>query len=81
MGKQNRRSVVLEPDAAGIDIELRRSMSRSDRIAMRNQHANSVFQLPTSCAPIMMPSSMSVSRDKPLQMTVLPGGGSCARAR
>ena len=39
------------------------------------------FQLPTSCAPIMMPSSMSVSRDKPLQMTVLPGGGSCARAR
>jgi len=30
---------------------------------------------------IMMPSSMSVSRDKPLHMTVLPGGGSWARAR
>ncbi len=40
-----------------------------------------VFQLPTSCTPIMMPSSMSVSRDMPLQITVLPGGGSCARAR
>jgi hypothetical protein len=39
------------------------------------------FQLPTSCTPIMMPSSMSVSRDIPLQNTVLPGGGSCARAR
>jgi transposase len=40
------------------------------------QQGLAVFQLPTSCAPIMMPSSMSVSRDKPLQMTVLPGGGS-----
>ena len=39
------------------------------------------FQLPTSFTPIMMPSSMSVSRDIPLQITVLPGGGSCARAR
>jgi hypothetical protein len=29
----------------------------------------------------MMPSSMSVSRDIPLQITVLPGGESCARAR
>jgi hypothetical protein len=41
----------------------------------------SCFQLPTSSTPIMMPSSMSVSRDMPLQITVLPGGGSCARAR
>src|SRR5271157_5799774 len=38
----------------------------------------SSFQLPTSCTPIMMPSSMSVRRDMPLQITVLPGGGSCA---
>ena len=44
-------------------------LSRSD------VSVQSSFQLPTSCAPIMMPSSMSVSRDKPLQMTVLPGGG------
>jgi len=36
----------------------------------------STFQLPTSWAPIMMPSSMSVSRERPRQMTVLPGGGS-----
>ena len=34
------------------------------------------FQLPTSCTPIMMPSSMSVSRDMPRQITVFPGGGS-----
>ena len=39
------------------------------------------FQLPTSCTPIMMPSSISVSRDIPRQITMLPGGGSCARAR
>ncbi len=42
---------------------------------------NSGFQLPTSWTPIMMPSSMSVSRERPLQMTVLPGGGSWVRAR
>jgi hypothetical protein len=49
MGKQKRRAVVLEPDAAGIDIsELKRSMLRSHRIAMRNQHANSVRLLAIS---------------------------------
>ena len=39
------------------------------------------FQLPTSCAPIMKPSSMSVRRDMPLHITMLPGGESLARAR
>jgi ATP-dependent exoDNAse (exonuclease V) alpha subunit len=34
------------------------------------------FQLPTSSTPIMIPSSISVSLDKPLQIMVLPGGGS-----
>lgn len=34
------------------------------------------FQLPTSRAPMMNPSSISVRRDRPRHMTVLPGGGS-----
>jgi hypothetical protein len=39
------------------------------------------FQLPTISAPTMAPSAMSVRRDSPRHMTVLPGGGSLARAR
>ena len=39
------------------------------------------FQLPTISAPTTAPSAMSVSRDSPRHMTVLPGGGSLARAR
>lgn len=39
------------------------------------------FQLPTKLTPISAPSSMSVRRDSPLHITVLPGGGSLARAR
>jgi hypothetical protein len=39
------------------------------------------FQLPTISAPTAAPSAMSVRRDSPRHMTVLPGGGSLARAR
>ncbi|MGY4501122.1 hypothetical protein ACVWYH_005053 [Bradyrhizobium sp. GM24.11] len=39
------------------------------------------FQLPTDSPPTMTPSAMSVRRDSPRHMTVLPGGGSLARAR
>lgn len=39
------------------------------------------FQLPTISAPTMAPSAMSVRRASPRHMTVLPGGGSLARAR
>jgi hypothetical protein len=39
------------------------------------------FQLPTIFAPITTPNSMSVRRDSPRHMTILPGGGSLARAR
>ena len=39
------------------------------------------FQLPTISAPAMAPNPMSVRRDSPRHMTVLPGGGSLARAR
>ena len=39
------------------------------------------FQLPTSFGPTTAPNPMSVSRDRPRHMTVLPGGGSLARAR
>jgi hypothetical protein len=39
------------------------------------------FQLPTNSAPTMAPNAMSVRRDRPRHMTVLPGGGSLARAR
>src|SRR5208283_3462213 len=38
------------------------------------------FQLPTSCA-IPNPNWISVKRDSPRHMTMLPGGGSLARAR
>ena len=37
---------------------------------------DSGFQLPTSAAPCMAPSLMSVRRDRPRHMTVLPGDGS-----
>ena len=39
------------------------------------------FQLPTNSPPTMAPSAMSVRCDSPRHMTVLPGGGSLARAR
>ena len=39
------------------------------------------FQLPTSLAPRAKPNSMSVKRDRPLQMTAFPGAASLARAR
>ncbi len=39
------------------------------------------FQLPTISAPSIAPRTMSVRRDNPRHMTVLPGGGSLARAR
>ena len=39
------------------------------------------FQLPTISAPTVAPSMMSVSHDSRRHMTVLPGGGSLARAR
>ena len=39
------------------------------------------FQLPTNSPPSMAPSAISVRRDSPRHMTVLPGGGSLARAR
>ena len=45
------------------------------------EHGYTDFQLPTISAPTMAPSAMSVSRDNPRHMTVLPGGGSLARAR
>jgi len=35
--------------------------------------ALAVFQLPTSSTPIMIPSSISIIRDRPLQISVLPG--------
>ena len=40
-----------------------------------------LLSITTSCTPIMILSSMPVSRDMPRQITVLPGGGSCVRAR
>src|SRR5690349_20888421 len=39
------------------------------------------FQLPTSSAATVEPSMMSVRRDMPRHLTVLPGGGSRPRAR
>lgn len=39
------------------------------------------FQLPTFFIAKLNPNAISVSRDKPLHMTILPGGESQARAR
>ena len=39
------------------------------------------FQLPTISPPAKAPNAMSVRRESPRHITVLPGGGSLARAR
>ncbi len=39
------------------------------------------FQLPTILTPRCAPISISVNRDRPRHMTMLPGAGSLARAR
>jgi hypothetical protein len=39
------------------------------------------FQLPIILVPSAAPKAMSVRRDEPRHITVLPGGGSLARAR
>ena len=44
-------------------------------------YLHETFQLPTSSAATVEPSTMSVRRDMPRHMTVLPGGGSLPRAR
>jgi len=60
---------VGEQNQDGVDLQLREGVAITG------------FQLPTSRAPRMKPSSISVSRAKPRHMTVFPGGGSFARAR
>jgi hypothetical protein len=39
------------------------------------------FQLPTISLPNSNPNNISVNRDKPRHITILPGGGSEFRAR
>jgi transposase len=51
------------------------------RLCRESKVLTADFQLPTISAPTMVPSAMSVRRDSPRHMTVLPGGGSLARAR
>src|SRR4051794_9157083 len=74
---------------AGIAVAQWREL-RADRVEadvmsdIRPAFAVSVrpgFQLPTSPAATVEPSVMSVRRDMPRHMTVLPGGGSRPRAR
>ena len=62
--------------AGCLNVEAQSTTGSRSKVSVR---AN--FQLPTSCAPIMKPSSMSVRRDMPLHITMLPGGESLARAR
>jgi multidrug resistance efflux pump len=50
-------------------------------VSVSNAAAGTHFQLPIISTPTMAPSAMSVRRDSPRHMTVLPGGGSLARAR
>lgn len=43
--------------------------------------AEQPFNYPQLSAPILKPNSISVRRDNPLHITMLPGGGSLVRAR
>ncbi len=69
-------------DACGRD---ERALSRRTALVMLTIGAGAAavgaFQLPTSSAATVEPSTMSVRRDMPRHMTVLPGGGSLPRAR
>ena len=51
------------------------------RQARRNVSVGSIFRLPTFRHPLARAHSILIRRDKPLQMTLLPGGPSLALAR
>ena len=60
-------------------VLLSRQYSPSD--AARSSRISPAFNYPQAEAASMAPSLMSVRRVRPRHMTVLPGGGSLARAR
>ena len=62
-------------------INLFNSIEMAAVLCLPQGNRRSAFQLPTNPAPIMAPNRMSVSRVIPRHMTMLPGGGSLARAR
>ena len=65
-----------EAGAATSDVCRKHGISSATFVTLRRG-----FQLPTFSAPTIAPSAMSASRDRPRHMTMLPGGGSFARAR
>jgi hypothetical protein len=67
-------SSSLQARSHSCDRRLSNRSKACERVSVRPDQVG--FQSPTSCTPIMIPSSISVSRDRRLQMTVLPGGGS-----
>ena len=87
---ENRRTILLrllaeaEKNFSRPKKRLRVRIPRATikyRQRRRDETALPAFQLPTFFAPMIAPNSMSVRRDSPRHMTMLPGGGSLVRAR
>jgi hypothetical protein len=76
-GSPSGRNVFM---AMKFDADLRRLVDQHFRPSVE-ETGFTLFQLPTILAPMMAPIAMSVRRDIPHHMTILPGGGSLARAR
>jgi transposase len=73
-------SKSAEQQAAAVVLKTR-ALLVNQRTQVINVSLRRGFQLPTFSAPAIAPSAMSASRDSPRHMTMLPGGGSFARAR
>jgi hypothetical protein len=87
---QNKAAEAVSPEQVIDNVEFkvewkRKEYLRPAKIIMykltRQPMSPTGFQLPTSSAPRAKPNSMSVKRDRPLQMTVFAGAASPARAR
>jgi hypothetical protein len=82
--KKPSHCIVMMPSLA-TRHSARSALANYKKISRQNSSLNvsvrSRFQLPTSFAPMFAPNSISMSRDSPFHMTMLPGGGSLARAR
>ena len=65
----------------GLSICRRSVQANNGVLSVRDVPGSGCFQLPTFSVAIKYPSSISVRRDIPRQITMLPGGGSLARFR
>ena len=73
-----RRSGAIEATVAGARVEkLAKKIANTISASTRLQ----TFDYPQFCHPLATAHSILIRRDKPLQMTLLPGGPSLALAR